>query len=199
MQLHNTKNGYGWINIALHWLMAALIIEQAILGLYMTSLTYYDPLYRTLPWWHKSIGIVFASLLIARLVWRLINTSPEPHTGHKRWEISLASLTHRLFYLALFIIVISGYLISTADGRGIEVFGWLTIPATLSGLENQEDIAGDIHLFASWFLIGLVVLHAGGALKHHFLDRDSTLRRMIKPVSNQNPTTKEVEHETETT
>jgi cytochrome b561 len=186
MQLRNTTTGYGWINIGLHWLMALLIIEQIIIGLYMTSLTYYDPLYTTLPWWHKSIGAAFIALLVFRLAWRLMSASPEPHSTHKTWEISLASLTHRLFYVLLFIIVVSGYLISTADGRGIEVFGWFTIPATVTGLENQEDIAGDIHLYTSWFLVGLIALHAGGALKHHFLDRDSTLRRMIKPLSKPN-------------
>ena len=195
MQLLNTKDGYGWANIVLHWLMALLLFGQFGVGLYMTGLTYYDPLYTALPWWHKSFGLVFAFLLIIRLFLRAKTTSPEHNPLHKVWEITVATLTHRLLYVVMFIIVISGYLISTADGRGIEVFGWFTIPATLSDIENQEDIAGIVHLYASWFIITLVALHAAGAIKHQWVDRDSTLIRMFKPASSQTPTTKEVEHE----
>ncbi|MOA52423.1 hypothetical protein D3C78_1757160 [compost metagenome] len=73
----------------------------------------------------------------------------------------------------------SGYLISTADGRGIEVFGWFTVPATLSGIDGQEDIAGVVHLWLAWGLIGMAALHALAALKHHFIDRDATLSQML--------------------
>jgi cytochrome b561 len=75
--------------------------------------------------------------------------------------------------------MLSGYLISTADGRAVEVFGWFSIPATLSGLENQEDIAGEIHEWLAFTLIGLVMLHALAATKHHFINRDATLKRML--------------------
>jgi cytochrome b561 len=79
--------------------------------------------------------------------------------------------------LALFI---SGYLISTADGRAIEVFGWFELPATLT-LVNQEDVAGVIHWGLAWTLMATVALHAVAAIKHHWLDKDKTLVRMLKP------------------
>ena len=75
-------------------------------------------------------------------------------------------------------IMLSGYLISTADGRAIEVFSWFEVPATLSDIDGQEDIAGDIHEILAWTLIVLVALHALAALKHHFIDKDTTLKRM---------------------
>jgi cytochrome b561 len=74
---------------------------------------------------------------------------------------------------------LSGYLISTADGRPVDVFGIFTLPATLSGLPNQADTAGDLHLAMAIAVIVLAALHALAALKHHFIDRDRTLRRML--------------------
>ena len=75
--------------------------------------------------------------------------------------------------------MITGYLISTADGRALEVFNWFSIPATISGIEHQEDIAGDIHEILAFSLIAIVVLHAAGAIKHHVIDKDNTLKRML--------------------
>jgi cytochrome b561 len=79
----------------------------------------------------------------------------------------------------LVLVTLSGYLISTADGRPLQVFGGLAIPATLSGLEGQADIAGAVHLALASSLIGVASLHALAALKHHFWDRDGTLLRMF--------------------
>ena len=75
--------------------------------------------------------------------------------------------------------VISGYLISTADGRGISFFDLAEVPAIICGFETQEDLAGDIHVWATNFLVFLAGLHGLAALKHHFLDRDETLLRML--------------------
>ena len=88
-------------------------------------------------------------------------------------------MTHLLLYLLLLAIMVSGYLISTADNRSIEVFGWFSVPATITDLPKQEDIAGWVHLILASTLIGLVSLHAAAALKHHFIDRDRTLKRIF--------------------
>jgi len=73
----------------------------------------------------------------------------------------------------------SGYMISTADGRPISVFNWFDIPALPALIEQQEDIAGEIHFISATTLITLSLLHAAAALKHHFIDKDNTLRRML--------------------
>jgi cytochrome b561 len=83
-------------------------------------------------------------------------------------------------YLIMAALFTSGYLISTADGNGIEVFDLFSVPATLTG-DNQEDIAGDIHEWLAWGLISLVALHAITALKHHFINKDRTFVRMFRP------------------
>src|SRR5690606_11635917 len=124
MQLKNTAQRYGLVAILLHWLVAATVIGLAILGLWMTDLSYYSPYYRSAPFWHKSIGITLAAVLVLRLLWRWGNPRPAHLPNHQRWELGMAALVHGLLYLLLFVIVVSGYLISTAKGQGISVFGW---------------------------------------------------------------------------
>ena len=75
--------------------------------------------------------------------------------------------------------MISGYLISTADGRAIEIFKLFELPAIIHGIAHPEDIAGDIHLTLAIILIGLVLLPSGIAIKHHLIDKDKTLKRML--------------------
>ena len=90
-----------------------------------------------------------------------------------------AKLGHAFLYLCLFAVMIAGYLISTAEGVGIPVFGWFEVPALVSGLPDQADNAGAIHLYLAWALVIFSGLHALAALKHHFIDRDVTLKRML--------------------
>ncbi len=175
----NTKTGYGWAAIALHWLVALAVSGMFGLGLYMVELTYYDAWYKGSLDLHKSAGILLAFAVLLRFIWRQMNPVP---TGlsPKPLENLAGHLAHLLLYLMMAALFISGYLISTAEGHGIEVFGLFTVPATLTA-ENQEDIAGDIHKWLAWGLIGLVVLHTLAALKHHFINRDATLKRMLRP------------------
>jgi len=177
--LRNTVSGYGSVAIALHWLVALTVVGLFGLGLWMTELDYYDSWYQRGPALHKSIGVLLFITTAVRLAWRVVNPLPPPVPTHAPWERRLAGVVHGMLYVLLFAVMTAGYLISTADGRPIEVFGWFAVPATLSGLENQEDIAGDIHATLAYSLLGLAGLHALAALKHHFLDRDRTLKRML--------------------
>lgn len=179
MPARNSDTEYGWVAIALHWLMAPAIIGLFALGWWMRQLSYYDPWYRQGPELHKGIGIILLCLLLARLAWKLLNPSPAAEAGTPRWQAALARLAHGAIYLLLLSIMLSGYLISTADGRPIDVFGLFEVPATIRGIEGQEDIAGDVHEILAWSLMALVALHALAALKHHFIDRDATLRKML--------------------
>ena len=176
----NTPQQYGYISIVLHWLVALLVFSLFGLGLWMVELDYYHRWYQRAPDLHKSIGITLFSILVLRLLWRYTNPRPAPLASLATWEKRLAGGLHVLFYPLLFVLMLSGYLISTADGRAISVFGLLSVPATLTGIPNQEDSAGDVHQILGYILISLVALHALAALKHHFLDRDGTLKRMLR-------------------
>lgn len=180
--LKNTEQGYGLMVIALHWLIAVLVLGLFFSGLYMTSLNYYDPWYTTGPYLHKAIGVITLLLLLARFAWRWPDPNPQPTATLKPWEHKSALITHAMLYLLLVIISITGYLISTADGRAIDMFSLFDIPSVLSGIDNLEDIAGEIHEISAWVLIGFVILHSGAALKHHFWDKDKTLIRMLRII-----------------
>jgi cytochrome b561 len=118
-------------------------------------------------------------LMVIRLIWRYKQLVPDHLASHSNLERKAGKLIHSVLYLLIFIIMIAGYLISTADDRGIEVFDLFIIPGFGSFIENQEDIAGLIHKWVAYLLITLVLLHALAALKHHFIDKDNTLNRMI--------------------
>lgn len=177
----NTQDNYGLPQILLHWSMALMVAGLIPLGLWMTGLDYYDPWYQKAPDLHRAIGIVFAILLLVRLLWRIAN--PQPHLlVSGRRERQLARIAHVMLYILPACIVLSGYLLSTADGRGIDVFGWFEVAATLHGHEGQEDIAGDIHFVLAMLFLGLIALHVLAAIRHHFFLGDDTLRRMLKPL-----------------
>lgn len=179
MRWRGDSDRWGAMAITFHWLTALVVFAQFALGLWMTDLTLYDRWYHAAPDLHKSIGSLLFALLLARLGWRGYAGRPQELAGQQRWERIVARWVHFMLYLLPFAVMVSGYLISTADGRPISVFGTFTLPATLYGLDGQEDIAGAAHLVLAVTLIGLALLHAGAALKHHFLDRDRTLLRML--------------------
>ncbi|MBD1559032.1 cytochrome b [Vibrio sp. S9_S30] len=161
----------------IHWVSALSVFGLFGVGLWMVDLTYYSEWYKTAPYWHKSIGLILAFVTLFRLVWKWVSAHP-PIEG-KAYEVLAAKLAHFAMYLLLFTLFTSGYLISTADGRGIEVFDWFVVPSMGELFANQPDIAGTIHYYAAFALIGLVAIHAAAALKHHFIDKDDTLRKMI--------------------
>jgi cytochrome b561 len=145
-------------------------------GWWMVDLNYYSSWYKTAPHWHKSVGIILALFTAFRFVWRLATVSPEIEGAG--FEKKAAHLAHQAIYLLLSIIFISGYLISTSDGRGIEVFNWFTVPGLGELFAGQSDLSGTIHFYTACVLMGLASLHALAALKHHFIDKDNTLRKM---------------------
>ncbi len=180
----NNETSFGWIAIAFHWLMAVAILFMFGLGLYMVDLSYYDTWYKGSLDLHKSIGIVLLILWIGRLTWRQLNASPKPlssNSWYEHLEQKLAHWVHVILYMLMLLLMLSGYLISTADGRSIDVFGLFEVPAIPELIDKQEDIAGEIHFYLAWLLIITVSMHGMAALKHHFIDKDKTLSRMLKP------------------
>lgn len=175
----NSANSWGAVSKALHWLTALTIVGLFALGFWMTGLTYYSDWYKTAPYIHKSIGVILFVFVAARIVWRVSEKIPDPLPSHKKWEQILAHLMHIVLYVLIFSIAISGYLISTADGRAVSVFGWFEVPATITQIARQEDIAGFVHEWLAYIIIFMAAMHALAAIKHHFIDKDNTLKRML--------------------
>lgn len=177
--MKNTETQYGYLTIFIHWLVALVFIVLFALGYWMVDLGYYHQWYQTGPNIHKSMGILLFVVMVFRLILRAFQIQPKPLAEVSKQQNAIAHIVHLTLYILLFVIFISGYLISTADDRNIEVFSWFEVPALGSLFENQEDIAGSIHKYVAYGTMALVVLHAFAALKHHFINKDKTLIRML--------------------
>ncbi|MBF0610488.1 MAG: cytochrome b [Magnetococcales bacterium] len=175
----NTDEGYGRIARLLHWTMAVLLLGLCGLGFYITTLTYYHPWYRIAPDWHRSLGMLAFLLVFVRLAWRFYSPPPPLQAGLAPLEKLAAHGVHLALYGLMFAMPVAGYLLSTADGRGVDIFGWFTIPAYFPPSKGMETVAGKIHLILGILLVALALLHALAALKHHFINRDNTLKRML--------------------
>jgi cytochrome b561 len=174
--LRDTEAGYGVVSRLLHWAMAIAIITLFALGWWMVGLDYYSAYYTSAPDLHRGAGILVAFALVLRLVWRAANPRPA-NPELSRLEHVASRIAHGLMYALVVAVTVTGYLISTADGRAIDVFGWFSMPAMLSG-PNQEDVAGFLHRYLSYGLVGLAAVHAAAAFKHYFSGHPGVMTRM---------------------
>ena len=145
----------------------------------MVNLSYYDPWYNTALTAHRSFGLVVLGLALGTLFWNVYSSLPEEVTTLKRWERITAPVVHRLLYVMMIVIPLSGYLISTSEGASVSLFGWIDIPATYVASESIRELLIKIHAYAAYTTGILACGHGLAALKHHLIDRDATLRRML--------------------
>lgn len=176
MLLKNSNNHFGLVAILFHWIMAILIIGLLIMGIYMVELPISLQKLK-LYGWHKEYGLLALALVIVRLCWRIINISPE--LSLPRYEIIAARLVHWAFYGFMFAMPITGWLITSAAGLPASFFGLFTLPNLIAPDEEQRQFYELVHEWLGYGLIVTILLHASAALKHHFINRDNVLRRMI--------------------
>jgi cytochrome b561 len=176
----DTPGGYGLIAILIHWISALLILFLFGLGIYMTGLNYYDDWYHKGPELHISLGLVLLLLTIWRVLWRLVNPTPVDLPAKAVQKLS-AKLVKLGLYTFVFIVLVSGYLITTAEGQPASMFNVMHFPVLIELSSQYVDLAGELHEYLAWGIIVLVVVHTLGALFHHFVMRDRTLVRMLKP------------------
>lgn len=179
--LKDSSSGYGLVSILVHWISALLILFLFGLGVYMVDLTYYDDWYHKGPELHVSLGLLVLLIMVVRIVWRIINPTPIDLPA-KPVQQKTAKLVKLALYLFIFVVITSGYLITTAEGQAASMFNVLKFPVITQLSSANVDLAGEIHEYFAWAIIALVVLHAVGALFHHFVMRDRTLVRIVKPV-----------------
>lgn len=178
--IFNTKNTYGLVAKIFHWLSALLILGLFSLGVWMVELDYEHAWYDRAAHYHESVGICFVVFMVLRVIWSMLSVAPEVSFKLSIIERFAARWVHRGLYFLCGIVFLSGYLIPTADGRSIDVFSWFSVPAV--GVEwhhRQADMAGDIHFYAAYVLMLAACFHGVAALKHHFIDRDNTLKKML--------------------
>jgi len=181
MRLSNTNQHYGAAAIALHWLMAALIATLVAMGIYMVRLpdVGFDTTKITLILAHKEIGTLVLALVAARLAWRELNPLPRLTETLPEWQKVTAIFVHLCFYALMIALPITGLLMSSAAGIPVSFLGLFTLPDFVP--HDEAVFAGltRIHDWLGYTMAMFICLHAGAALRHHFLLRDETLRKML--------------------
>ncbi len=179
MQVTNSCQSYGVLSKWLHWMISICMIGMIWLGWYMVDLGYYDRWYHDALSIHKAVGIAVLGLGTLKIAWTLYTGLPDPVSTIKPWERTAARATHIIFFLLMVLIPVAGYVISTSEGRPVSVFGWFDVPVVYIANAWQRDLAIAAHYYLAYGTALLVAVHASAALKHQFLDRDGTLRRML--------------------
>ncbi len=173
------NNGrYSLPAMLLHWLMAAMILTALPLGLYMHNLPLSTRKLQLISY-HKWLGITVLLLWGLRVLWRLWQQPPALPVLMPHWQRRLAHWVHGLLYVLMFAIPLSGWLMSSAKGFPVVYFGVLPLPDLIGKDKELAEVLKEVHEMLNAGLITLVGLHILAALEHHFIQRDSTLRRML--------------------
>lgn len=194
----NQSTRYTKTAVVLHWLIAICIFGMFALGWFMSELPKEAPkqmAYDLFDWGiytinlaeeasprtfyfnlHKSIGITILALIAFRLFWRITHKAPAILTSYKAWERKLATGVHHLLYLLMVALPATGLIMAVASKYGVKWFGLELI----GGLDNKDlrDIFKEAHEIIGVIILLVLVLHIVGALKHHFIDKDDTVKRM---------------------
>lgn len=176
MLFFNSDKRYGLIAILLHWVMAIIIIGLLCIGLYMTSIKL-TPLGFKLYRLHKEYGVLILFLVIFRFFWRISNKSPELNLPW--WEKYAALSMHWTFYFLMLAMPITGLVISGASGFKPSFFGLFLVPTLIAPNAHLLALAEKFHQWLGYLFIVCILMHMSAALKHHFVDKDNILRRMI--------------------
>jgi cytochrome b561 len=162
--------------IALHWLLALMIVGAFGVGLYMHELPI-SPTRLKLYSWHKWAGVTILALSGLRLLWRLTH-QPPPDAAMPAWQATAAHATHGLLYALFFAVPLVGWAYSSSAGFPIVWFGVLPLPDFVPVDKALAEAIKPWHGNLAWAMAGLVALHVAGALKHQLIDRDGLLNRM---------------------
>lgn len=171
------RHRYSTVSLVLHWLIAVLVLVQILMV--SDAMTEGD----NARYWvglHKALGLSILVLTVARLGWRIANPALPMPPGTPRWQRIMARTTHVLFYAVLILLPLTGWLASSAAGRDISWFGlfnWPLLP--IGGGREAAGTLMSLHGALPKLLYGLVGLHVLAALKHHFINRDNVLHRML--------------------
>jgi cytochrome b561 len=177
MKIRNTQTNYGLVPSLLHWIVAIIIIGLLVFGLYMVrlpisleKLKFYG--------YHKEFGILVLMLVILRVIWRMTDITPLlPHYMPKSQKVAARSV-HYLFYVFMFAMPITGWIITSAAGLPVSFFGWFVLPNLVHANGNTQMLFTTIHKWLGWALIGIIGLHIAGTLHHYVFHKDNLIRRV---------------------
>jgi cytochrome b561 len=186
MALQNSSTEFGLLSKALHWLMALMIVTLIGVGIYMADLprdteeqkAYAFQFYGL----HKSAGVLVLLLVVVRLLWLRVSPAPVLPAVFEPGEQKMIKALHALLYLLMFLMPLSGYLMSNAGGYPINFFGLGELPALIGKSKEFGEIVHQAHKVMGIVMLLLIVLHAAGAVKHRLKDKggeSDILKRML--------------------
>ena len=177
MNQPSTTGHYTAVGKTLHWLIALLAFSQLAMGKFF-EVDAGEP--DTLFSWHTAFGLSVLTLMVVRLGWRLTHTVPALPLATPGWQLVGARATHIAFYALLIALPFSGWLLTSVAGDAVSFFGWFAVPSLpLTGGEETKDLIEETHELLGNVLLVLAGLHVLAGLKHHYIDRDDVLRRIL--------------------
>ncbi|CDZ78255.1 hypothetical protein BN59_02565 [Legionella massiliensis] len=162
----------------LHWLIAVVVIIMLCGSYFLDDLP--EQYIGTAFMFHKSIGITILFLMLLRLIWILYAGKPDLPQSVPAWQRSLSKLVQYALYFFVILMPLCGWIMSTAANKAPYFFNMFRFPLPVVPFDkNLAGLMKNAHNTIAWILIALVVLHIAGVLKHHFIDKDNILRRML--------------------
>lgn len=182
--IRNTAETWGWPARTFHWVIAAMIVGQVSLGIWMDEgVSRADkPFYESV---HASVGITILALILLRLIWRMMNVAPAPPAGTPLWQRKAAHGVHWALYLVTFATVLAGWLMVGTQNEPVAIwlFGVIEMPQLLSPGSPLHEFLEEAHGALAFTLVALVIVHIAAALYHMLVLRDDVMRRMVGGAS----------------
>lgn len=181
MRWRNTRANWGAVAKILHWLIAIAIIGNMALGLYAAGLPL-SPAQMDAFYWHKTTGLTILGLVMLRILWRLANPAPQLPPTMPGWQRIAAHFSHFALYLLMIAMPVSGWVIHSASGFPMELYGLFEVPDIVPESADESAVQDGAAVVHYWLFMGLCVLvslHVLAALKHHFVNGDTVLVRML--------------------
>jgi len=178
MGLRNTQENYGSLTIGLHWLMAAMILGLIIVG-FLMELMGKGPNKDLLVNLHKATGLMVLIVGLFRWYWTISSQKTAHIQGLSKTEVGASHAVKWLLMLLLLAMPISGLLMSMFHGYGVNVYGLFEIPSLVSKNKTVGGLFGRIHGVGAYLISAIVVIHILAAIRHHFIKKDDTLKRML--------------------
>jgi cytochrome b561 len=176
--MNATNSGYGVISRFNHWTIAIAMIGMTTVGLFLQFGGLEREAAGGLRDIHKAVGVLLMVIILWRVLWRLYHGFPSPASVMSAWQTMVSKMVHWALLAGMLLMPVSGVISSVYRGRAVDVFGWFTIPAQTE-IEAIASMASQVHTVVGRVLAVLILVHILAALKHHLIDRDRTLIRMV--------------------
>jgi len=179
LKIRNSPTDYGLVSRSVHWLLAIAIVCLIPIGWYLTQLNNESVRYWRLLELHEMLGLCVFILFLFKLGWTFISPNPDAVPGLARWEQILARVVHSFFLFAFALLPVSGYIYVASGNDPIELYRLITLPALPSLTKPTAELIYTIHSYTAYTCAALVLVHFMAALKHHFADGNTVLKRML--------------------